>query len=389
MNGHDPQVYGEIIRRLRARDRLTFAEVMELALYHPDGGYYTTHVDLGPAGDFITAPEIHPAFGALLARQAVQCWEAMGSSASFAVVEQGAGRGVLAAAFLTHAHAHFPAFAAALGYILVDRSPRLIAQQRARLAPWGTQVSWAPDLPSGVEGVILSNELVDAFPVHRVVMRPDGLCEIYVRQDGGRLAWEEGPLSTPNLATYFDRLDLSPAVGQQAEVHLLAGGWMQQVAGALTRGMVLTIDFGDTARRHFHPDRRGGTLLAYRRQIVHDDLLADLGRQDLCARVDFTTLADIGREAGLTALGLVTQHHFLLNLGLEGWLAALDRLPFNRPEVVAARRALLSLVRTDGDSLGDAKVLVQCKDVPLDPDGLRTSRRRANARVLLGVPVPA
>jgi SAM-dependent MidA family methyltransferase len=377
---HDPHVLAELKRRQAERGgRLTFAEVMEVALYHPKGGYYTTHAELGPEGDFVTAPEEHPAFGALLARQTAQCWEAMGRPARFAVVEQGGGRGTLAAAFLAHARDFFPDLFAALRYTLVDRSPRMIEQQRARLAPFAN-VAWADALPDGVEGVILSNELIDAFPVHLVVMRGSELRERYVvweHEFGGALVWEEGPLSDPRLGGHFAVHGVTLAEGQLAEVNLLAGDWMHAVARALARGFVITIDFGHLAKHLY--TRPAGTLLTFYRQRAGDDLLADLGWRDILAHVDFSTLVREGKRAGLAPLGLVTQHHFLLDLGLEGFLYALDRLPVSLDEAAAARRALLALVDPDADGLGDAKVLVQAKGVAATLDGLTPAARQPNA----------
>lgn len=384
----DPQVYAELQRRLAQHGRLTFAEVMEIALYHPAGGYYTAHVELGPQGDFVTAPEEHPAFGALLARQAAQCWQAMGAPAMFPVIEIGGGRGALAAAFLTHAQARLPEFAAALRYTLIDRSPRLLAQQRERLAAFGAQVRWEPELPGEFNGLLLSNELIDAFPVHRVVMHDGTMHEIYVVAEGERFGWQEGELSTPELSAYFARLGIYLDDGEQAEVNLAAVDWMRAVGQALRCGFVITIDFGHVARQLYRAERRYGTLFAYRNQCVSDDLLSSLGRQDLIAHVDFTTLVETGKTTGLSPLGLVTQHHFLLDLGLEGWLAALDELPMSPAERATNRRAMTALVSTAENGLGEAKVLVQAKGVTAELDGLLTAARRRNAELLRQVPLP-
>ncbi|MHB9132363.1 MAG: class I SAM-dependent methyltransferase [Armatimonadota bacterium] len=383
----DPAVIQEIRQRLATHGRLTFAEVMEIALYHPQGGYYTAYVELGPAGDFVTSPEEHPAFGALLARQAAQCWEAMGAPAEFLVIEMGGGRGALAEAFLSHAQAALPEFAAVLRYLLIDRSPRLLAQQQERLASFGDHVQWAPSIPEQLTGLFLSNELVDAFPVHRVVMRGAELREWYVIDAGGELAWEEGPLSTPELAAYFEHLGIQLVDGQQAEVNLAAIGWMRDVGKALTQGFVITIDFGHIAKHLYHPER-GSTLFAYRRQQVSEALLDNLGLQDLIAHVDFSTLVRTGKEVGLLPLGLVTQHHFLLNLGLEGWLASLNELPVDLSLRAVNRRALLALVETGENGLGEAKVLVQAKGVAAQLDGLQPPARQRNAMQLARTPMP-
>lgn len=379
---HDPDVLRDLQARLAVQGRLTFAEVMEIALYHPVGGYYTAHVALGPEGDFVTAPEEHPAFGALLARQAAQCWQALGAPDTLLLVEMGGGRGTLAAALLAHARDNLPDFFAAIQYLLIDRSPRLIAEQRARLAAFGPRVAWADAVPGAFTGVLLSNELVDAFPVHRVVMRAGALRECYVIARAGEFAWEEGDVSSAAVDDYFSRFDITLADGQQAEVNLAAPAWMQAVGRALTRGVVLTIDFGHLASALYRPERRNGTLLAYRRQCVTDELLICLGRQDLIAQVNFSALVDAGNAAGLTPLGLVTQQNFLLDLGIEGWLAALDDGKLSPQERVGHRRGLLALLNSAEDGLGDAKVLVQAKGVSARLDGLSPAARSVNATKL-------
>ncbi len=468
MIAHDPTVAADLLKRLQTSRRLTFAEVMEVALYHPTGGYYTAHVELGPAGDFTTAPELHPAFGALLGEFVRRGWGALGSPGHFTVVEQGAGRGVLAHALLTHLATHHPACAHALRYVLVERSSRLQAQQRERLAAVGAEVAWADAVPTGFEGILLSNELVDAFPVHRVVCRGGELRELYVREGGSplppgergsplppgergspllpgergsplppgergspllpqryqapaeprereapaepgespsesRLAgedacaptgadgaspaqaardrrapqaardrrapsftWEEGPLSTPALADYFVQAGVELTDGQEAEVNLAALSWMAEVATALARGLVVTIDFGHTARQLYAAARRRGTLLAYHRQQVHEEVLTGLGCQDLIAHVDFSALVTAGQAHGLQPLGLVTQSQFLQRLGIRRWLRALDAQPMR----AADRRALLALVDPSAAGLGEAKVLVQAKGVESTLEGL-------------------
>jgi SAM-dependent MidA family methyltransferase len=392
-NCHDPEVLAAIRARMTESGRLTFAEVMETALYHPVGGYYTAHVTLGPAGDFVTAPEEHPAFGALLARQLDQCWAAMGRPAAFQVVEMGGGRGTLAADLLDYARAKLPELFQAVRYLLIDRSPRLLAEQHKRLQSFAGQAAWSAELPPNIEGVVISNELIDAFPVHRVVGRGGALRELYVAPCGSAesataFRWEEGPPSTPALAEYFALVDVIPAEGQTVEVNLAAIDWMKSVARSLKRGFVITIDFGHVARELFRPERREGTLLAYQQQRVSNDLLACLGRQDLIAHVDFSALVHTGREVGLNALGLVTQHQFLLNLGLEGWLTAPDARGLPPAERAANRRALLALISMESNGLGDAKVLVQACGVGAALDGLTPAARRPNAALLWNSSMP-
>ena len=266
-------------------------------------------------------------------------------------------------------------------------------KQRLReLTDAGLSVAWVPDLDAipadSITGVFLSNELVDAFPVHRVVKRPLGLREIYVawapepsplEGEGrvrGRFVEIEAPPCSSALEAYFARLGISLEAGQQAEVNLEALEWMRQVGARLRRGLVVTIDYGHAAADLFAPARKTGTLLGYYRHTVSDSPYVRVGQQDLTAHVDFTSLALAGRDAGLEVTGFTNQLHFLINLGIELTFAGLDP---ESPQVAAMRE----LLRPDG--MGTTyKILVQHKGM-LAPqlDGLRSRPYFLDA---LGVP---
>jgi SAM-dependent MidA family methyltransferase len=216
-----------------------------------------------------------------------------------------------------------------------------------------------------VTGVILSNELVDAFPVHRVVMRPLGLREIYVGWDGSGFIEIETPPASPALERHFERLGVTLEAGQRADVNLQALEWMRQVGAILRRGLVFTIDYGHTATDLYAPSRKDGTLLCYHRHAVSDSPYLRVGQQDLTAHVDFTSLALAGQEAGLTVTGFTNQLHFLMGLGIESAFAGVDP---ESPESAAMR----ALLRPDG--MGTTyKVLIQHKGMPAPQlDGLRS-----------------
>src|SRR2546422_7306125 len=231
-------------------------------------------------------------------------------------------------------------------------------KQRLReLTDAGLSVAWVPDLNAipadSITGVFLSNELVDAFPVHRVVKRPLGLREIFVGWDGSRFIEIEAPPCSAALEAYFARLGISLEVGQQAEVNLKALEWMRQAGARLRRGLVVTIDYGHVAADFFAPARKTGTLLGYYRHTVSDSPYVRVGQQDLTAHVDFTSLALAGQDVGLEVTGFTNQLHFLIGLGIESAFAGLD---LESPQVAAMRE----LLRPDG--MGTTyKVLIQHK----------------------------
>jgi SAM-dependent MidA family methyltransferase len=214
-----------------------------------------------------------------------------------------------------------------------------------------------------IDGCVLSNELVDAFPVHRVVQRDGALKEIFVDVAGEGLVERVGTPSRPELAAHLNRLGVTLIEGQQAEINLAAIDWMRAVGRAVRRGFVLTIDYGYPANELYDPLRRRGTLLAYHRHQTNEAFYERIGRQDLTAHVDFTTLAWAGRDVGLEVEGFVDQTRFLLGLGAH---EAAERL-IEAAEDEAARARIVAGIRglLDPQDMGRLfKVLVQRKGVP-------------------------
>lgn len=338
---------------------IPFREFMELALYHPTLGYYNVPREkIGRSGDYLTSPEMSPLFGAMVGRQLRELWERMGEPARFDVVEAGPGTGVLARDILAWATRTAPEFEAALKYTLVETSPALGERQLATLVAEGLKAQLRDELPSRVTGCILSNELLDAMPVHRVAVENGGLREVYVSTDGERFSEE---LRDPHLdiVAYFEALGLLPGEGCRAEVNLAAPEWMTDAARALERGYVLTFDYGYEASELYAPWRTAGTLLGFYRHNPSHDPYARIGRQDITAHVDFTTIRRAGEGAGLTTLRLTTQSAFLAALGLGEALAASTGSQQDMEEYFARRRAVTELL--DPGGLGRIKVLVQAK----------------------------
>ncbi len=355
--------------------RITFADFMELVLYHPQQGYYSRpEGGIGLAGDFITSPHLARDFSELIGNQWVEWWHYLGHPQPFQLVEMGAGQGVLAADLLSHLQRHHGECFAALQYIIVERSEGLIQTQRQRLKPWGDRVSWTQLDQLGDEAIVggfFSNELVDALPVHQVVLTAAGLQEIYVTlTDADEVREVVGPLSTPRLGDYFTLVDIDLThppypLGYRTEVNLAALDWLQTLARKLGRGYILTIDYGYTANRYHSPSRHQGTLQCYHQHSHHDDPYRHLGQQDITAHVNFTALERQGDRGGLTTLGLTQQALFLMALGLGDRLSALGQSSATAPAAITAllghRDRLHQLISPLG--LGNFLVLVQGKNL--------------------------
>ncbi|MBV9355601.1 MAG: SAM-dependent methyltransferase [Chloroflexi bacterium] len=326
---------------------------MAFALYHPRYGYYTRLRGFGDDGDFVTSPELHPVFGALLARQALDLWDALGQPRPFRIVEHGGGSGALARSLL----AALPDLD--VRYHLIETSPSLASVQRTRLA--GYPVEWGvSDAPVHL---VLANEVVDALPVERVVMRDGVLRERRVDVQQHRLVFVETDHAAEPIEHYFAGLGVTLAEGSCAEVNLGISPWVDQAMAPLERGLALVLDYGAPAEVLFA--RRPGTLLTYYRHTLGSDPLLRLGEQDISAQVDFSTLATAMHRAGLSVLGLIDQAHLLDHLGMAHVRAALDQS--------ADRRALAQL--TDPAGLGGVRVLFATRGLPgWRPAGLHGGR---------------
>ena len=355
------------------RGRISFAEFMQIALYAPDVGYYSASTSYsraggsagrkshsGPPHDYYTAPQLHAVFGTYIARHLAQVWQELGEPQHFDIVEMGAGRGILAWDILNGLRNEMPQCWRCAHYQLVDRGPGPSSeQQQALTAASAHDVVISQTLTAPVAGVVLSNELLDALPVHRVRLNGGVLREVYVAEHDGRLREEFDDLSCPELGAYVERLGRPPE-GWQGEICLAALAWLQTVAEKLTRGAVITIDYGATWEELCGPRHLGGTLACYYRHRVSKDPYCRIGTQDITAHVNFSALMEYGESVGLSAIRYQSQAEYLMGLGIGEHLAELARRPATT-ESIRAKRAITDLIWPDG--LGGFRVLVQQKGV--------------------------
>ena len=360
---HNPELVTIILDEIRARGPMTLARFMELALYHPEHGYYTAGRRVfGRQGDYFTSTDLHPAFGQALARQLEQMWRVLGAPAEFTVVEMGAGRGFLCLDILQHCAAAFPEFFEALAYIIDEQSPALRHEQQQRLDAAGlsNKVAWRRlhDMDPGVTGVFLSNELVDAFPVRQVVMTEAGLRETCVAGQGGELMITQEAVADSQLAAYLSDFGVELIPGQAAEINLAARAWLRTVSACLERGFVLTIDYGDTAERLYSPARAQGTLLCFHGHTASDNPLENIGKQDITAHVNFSDLIRTGRTLCLSCAGPIRQMMFLMHLGIQD-LAAQHAQGLTSQQLLKHNFGIKNLISPD--ALGNHRVLIQYK----------------------------
>ena len=250
----------------------------------------------------------------------------------------------------------------------MEQAPAFISEQQKLLQPWqekGLNISWHSwsEIPeNSIIGCCFSNELVDAFPVHRVTVKEGKLQEIYVTVSGDKLVEVADEISTDKLTQYFQLIDINlPSLaypeGYFTEVNLVALNWLATVAKRLQKGYLLTIDYGYPAQRYYSPQRREGTLKCYYQHRHHNNPYVNLGSQDITCHVDFTALEIQGEKCGLPKVDFTKQALFLMALGLGDRLANLTNTKLDLNTMLKRRNALQQLI--DPTGLGNFGVLLQ------------------------------
>lgn len=366
--GEDEALVERIHAEIEHDGPITFARFMELALYDPERGYYRTAADRpGRRGDFLTAPEAHPIFGATLSRAVADAWDRLGRPSTYVLREIGAGTGSLAVAVLDALAAERPDLARVIRYEPVELDPARVERVRARLEAAGHGRRLMPEhghVASVANAFVIANELLDALPTHRLVQRGDALREVLVGADEGTFIDVEADPSTPALAARLVEEGVRLANGQRAEVCLALDGWLAGVASGMERGVVLMIDYGYPATELYDPvRRRDGTLRAYLRHRVHDDPYRHVGRQDLTAHVDVTAVEAALLRVGLDHLGTTTQSDMLVALGIEDRLRAVQSDPATTIEAyLELRSALVRML--DPAAMGRFRVIAGARGLP-------------------------
>ena len=345
----------EIVSRIAAKGKVSFADFMEVALYHPTGGYYVRQTPGGAGRDYYTSPTAHPSYGALIAVQLHRMWDLLDRPTFFDAIEMGAGAGHLGRDVTDYARRIPGRFIDALRYTALDRTVPEAALDIGTPGYRRVRASGAP--LANVVGCFLSNELLDAFPVHRLQVNEGTVKEVFVTFEGGEFIEILADPSSPLVAERAEALGVPMREGYRGEVSMAVRPWVADVAAALQAGFVLTIDFAHAAGDEDTND--GGSLRTYYRHTSGGSPYEHVGSQDIAAAVDFQHIVDEGVKAGLQRVVLSTQAEYLRRLGMTRWLEKLRAEDLTQRERDANLLAMRDLVKPDG--LGSFKVLVQEK----------------------------
>ncbi len=354
---------------------IPFIRFMEEALYHPTLGYYSSPGEkIGTQGDYYTSSSVHPIFGELLAKQLLQMFSTLGEDESaYTLVEMGAGRGSLCFDILSAIQREAPSFFNKLQYIIIEKSPAFRERQMNRLKPlFPDQVRWEEAVPDRFVGVLFSNELLDAMPVHRLRIEQQTVQEIYVDWKEDRFVEIRGAPSTPRLLDYLKKLEIQFDRPTEIEINFQSIDWMRQIGQSLARGYVLTIDYGYPAEALYTSRRPKGTFLCYYRHATNENPYDHVGEQDMTAHIDFTSLAKAGEEVGLSVIGFTDQTHFLMGLGIaqrmEPYAMKMDESEEAKKQFLAMKQLMAP------ERMGRVfKILIQGKNIPSEVrlDGLQ------------------
>ncbi|MCU7959758.1 MAG: SAM-dependent methyltransferase [gamma proteobacterium symbiont of Bathyaustriella thionipta] len=307
---------------------LAFDHFMDMALYEPGFGYYSTgNIKFGEAGDFITAPGLSPLFSRYIAHQLIAV---LSSVERPRILEFGAGTGCMAVNILTELQqcGILPE-----RYLILELSSELKARQKAlineKIPDMASLVQWVSGVPPKFQGAIVANEVLDAMPVSRFRITEDGIQEQVVKlTDDAQFRTDFVPASA-NLKNSVEALSLQMgghvfAPGYQSEINPRLPGWMHLVSRGLEKGLVLLVDYGYSAKEYYLAQRNKGTLMCHYRHRAHNDFFWYPGLQDITAHVDFSAVAEAASSNGLQVLGYTPQAFFLFGNGLQEMLEALD-----------------------------------------------------------------
>ncbi|MCE5312896.1 MAG: SAM-dependent methyltransferase [Nitrospiraceae bacterium] len=351
----------KIMEGIRSEGPINFQTFMETALYHPELGYYMNDsLQIGREGDFYTSPHMHPFFGAMIGRQLIEMWNIMGKPSDFTVVEMGAGLGFLAKDVIDYLKKK-PVFKS-MSYKIIELNPRAREKQQALLSEHLNVITWHDNLKElgPVKGCFLSNELLDSFPVRLVEINSD-IYEIFVSVENNMLAEIRLPCSN-ETREYLEEFAPSVISGRhdvyRTEVNLRIRDWIKGVASKLTKGFVLTIDYGYPAWDYYRKDRNLGTLLCYLKHKISDDPLVNVGMQDITAHVNFSAFNKWAEQAGFVPVGFCPQGTYLISLGIDDVIAELCG---DKPDLFDISK-IKNLILPQG--MGDThKVMIHAKGI--------------------------
>jgi len=358
----------EIIKHLINKNGpITFAKFLELALYHKDYGYYRAgRTRIGKEGDYYTSPCVHPAFGEIIGRFIYKVYKSLDIQ-ELTIVEMGAGKGYLALDILDSIKRNQPQFYSNLNYLIVEISPTLIAKEKNILKDHLHKIRFHSSISEieneKVIGVFISNELLDSFPFHRIKYIKNKFQEIYLDLLHDEFTEILDNLSTGELKNYIDRYDLEFVEGQELEINLDAKQWLLDVSRIISKGFVVTIDYGFHASELFSPIRTKGTFMCFYKHVANENPYNKIGEQDITAHVDFSNLIRVGESVSLNTLKYTTQGQFLIDWGILNIIESYSKK--SKTNEISYQKDILAIKNLFlPELMGDKfKVLIQSKNL--------------------------
>ncbi|RMA92489.1 class I SAM-dependent methyltransferase [Hydrogenothermus marinus] len=353
----------ELIEIIKKRGTIPFSEFMDITLYYPELGYYTSDKSkIGGKGDFFTASELDPVFGQLLAKQFVEIYEKLNTK-KFKIVEIGAGKGYLAYDILSTLKNEYPKVFENITYVIIEKSPYHIKIQKELLKDF-ENIDWKQDIidfkDNEIEGIVFSNELFDAFPVELIKKKNGKIYQIFVKIDEENNLYEIEKEATEEILRYLKELNINIPEGMTTEINLGAKDYIIKIGKKLKRGYVITIDYGYPSAELYKPYRMKGSLLCYYQHKYSENYWENIGLQDITSHVNFSALSYYGKLEGLETVGFTDQAHFLTNLGLMEIFEKLQEIGDYKAYERMNRLKTLVLPKGMGEKF---KILVQAKNV--------------------------
>lgn len=354
-----------IKQKIQQEGAISFKDFMEMALYYPNLGYYTSEKEkIGGLGDFYTSSELDPAFGNLLAKQFNEIYKNYFKNQKFQIVEVGSGKGYLVYDVLSYIKNNYPNLYKTLEFISVEKSPYHRDYQKKLLKDFDN-VSFYEDLTEidNINGIIYSNELFDALPVHLIRKIGGKIFEVYITLEGDDI---KEVLKEPQkeILQYLKDLNIDIPEGMTTEINLYAKDLIQEIGNKLEKGFVFTVDYGYPSKELYKPYRMRGTLLCYYKHTYNENFYQNIGLQDITSHVNFSALVYYGKKSKLDFVGFTDQAHFLISLGLMDIFQELQEKGDYKSYERLNRLKTLILPKGMGEKF---KILIQSKNIQ-NPD---------------------
>ena len=304
-----------IIKEIKEKGPITFENFMNIALYDKKNGYYSAgKAEIGKKGDFYTSPHVHTSFGEIIANFILKAKNYVDNK-KFTIVEIGSGKGYLALDILNHIYSNSDEYNN-INYIIIEKNNAGLSEKLKKFKNKIKLYNDIDELSNIYDGIILSNELFDSLPFHKLVYTDNRLKEYFIDYVDGKFIEVVKDISDPEISTYMDRYKLNFTDLKRLEVNLLAGRYFKKITGILNSGFILTIDYGFLSDELFSNEKPEGTYRCFYKHTINSDTYQNIGKQDITADVDFSNLILTGNKLGLETIKYTTQAQFLVDWGI-------------------------------------------------------------------------